>query len=97
DTGTGRVQQLGRLPAAVAHAQAFTLGGTVYVAGGGNANGNVVGSVTRIDPGSKRIALVSGSLPVSDAATVPLPGAALVIGGATSAGTTGAVHRVSVR
>ena len=95
DTQTHRVRQLGRLPAPVAHAQAFTLGGAVYVAGGVDANGNVTGSLLRIDPGSGRIGPVAGSLPVSDGATVTLPAAALVVGGASAAGTTAAVRRIS--
>jgi N-acetylneuraminic acid mutarotase len=97
DTGTGHVRQLGQLPAPVAHAQAFTLGGAVFVAGGVDANGNVVGSATRIDPVSGRIGSVPGSVPVSDAATVALRGTVLVIGGATAAGTTAEVRRVSAR
>ncbi|HUZ80687.1 MAG TPA: kelch repeat-containing protein, partial [Gaiellaceae bacterium] len=95
DTQTGRVRQLGRLPVPVAHAEAFALGGVVYVGGGVDANGNVTSAVVRIDPGSGLIAQVAGSLPVSDAATVELPGSALTIGGATSAGTTGTVRRIS--
>ncbi|HEX4526873.1 MAG TPA: hypothetical protein VH108_09070 [Gaiellaceae bacterium] len=95
DSQTGRLRRLGRLPVAVAHAQAFTLGGVVYIGGGVDGNGTVTSSVTRIDPASGRIARVAGSVPVSDAATVALPGAALVIGGATATGTTGAVRRVT--
>jgi N-acetylneuraminic acid mutarotase len=97
DTQTGSVRRLGRLPTAVAHAQAFTLGGAVYVAGGVDANGNVTGSLLRIDPSSGRIERVAGSVPVRDGATVALPGSALVVGGATAAGTTAAVRRISGR
>jgi hypothetical protein len=95
DTRTGVVRQLGRLPAPVAHAQAFALGNAVYVAGGVDANGNISPFVTQIDPASGRIARVGGSVPVSDGATVELPGSALVVGGAGATGATGAVRRIS--
>ena len=95
DTLTGRVRQLGRLPAAVAHAQGFALGRVMYVAGGVDANGNITSAVSRIDPRSGQITRVSGSVPVSDGASVELPASVLVIGGASAAGTTGVVRRVS--
>ena len=91
---TAKVRLIGRLAAPTAHAQAFTLGGAVYVAGGVDAAGNVTGAITRIDPASRRIVSVAGTLPVSDAGTVELAGSVLVIGGATSAGATGAVRRL---
>jgi len=94
DTQTGNLRLLGRLPAAVAHAQALTLGGAVYVAGGLDTAGHVSGAITKIDPGTGRIVRVAGVVPVRDAATVMLPASALVIGGATSAGTTGSVRRL---
>ena len=94
DTTTGKLRWLGRLAAPTAHAQAFALGGSVYVAGGVDGAGNVTGAVTKIDPVSQSIVSVAGALPVSDAATVELPGSALVIGGTVSAGTTGAVRRL---
>jgi hypothetical protein len=94
DTRTGVVRQLGRLPAATAHAQALTLGGSVYILGGVDTSGNVTGAITKIDARSRRIVPVPGFAAVSDAATVTLQGYALVIGGATSAGTTAAIRRV---
>jgi len=94
DLTTAKVRLIGRLAAPTAHAQAFTLGGAVYVAGGVDAANNVTGAITKIDPGSRRIVSVAGALPVSDAGTVELQGSALVIGGATSAGATGAVRRL---
>jgi hypothetical protein len=97
DTGTDRVRLIGRLPTAVAHAQAVTLGDAVYVVGGVGANGRVTGAVTRIDPSSHRILRVAGAVRVSDAATVALSQSALVIGGTSSGGTTGAVRRVVLR
>jgi hypothetical protein len=94
DLTTAKLRLVGRLAAPTAHAQAFTLGGAVYVAGGVDAAGNVTGAITKIDPTSARIVSVAGSLPVSDAGTVELQGSALVIGGATSAQATGAVRRL---
>lgn len=97
DTQTNRVRLAGRLPAARAHAQAFALGGAVYVAGGVDASGAITGTVTRIDPATGRIAAVAGAVAVSDAATVGLPTSALLVGGVTSAGTTGTVRRLVAR
>jgi hypothetical protein len=96
DTTTSKVRLLGRLAAPLAHAQAFALGRAVYVAGGVDPANNVTGALTKIDPTTRSIVAVPGSLPVSDAGTVELPGSALVIGGATSAGTTGVVRRLVV-
>ena len=96
DTGTGNVRLLGRLPAAIAHAQAVTLGDAAYVVGGVDATGHVTGVIAKVDPISRRIVRVAGAVPVSDAATVVLPGSALVIGGATTAGATGAVRRLGL-
>jgi hypothetical protein len=94
DMTTAKVRLIGRLGAPTAHAQAFTLGAAVYIAGGDDAAGNVTGAITKIDPASRSIVSVAGALPVSDAGTVELQGSALVIGGATSAGATGAVRRL---
>lgn len=96
DTGTGNVRELGRLPAPAAHAQAMTLAGAVYIAGGVDAAGNITGAVTKIVPAARQIVAVPGTVAVSDAATVTLNGYALVIGGATSRGTTASVRRVRV-
>lgn len=97
DTGTGALTTLGRLPTAVADAQAFALGNAVYVGGGTDAGGNVTSTVYRIDLATHRIASAAASLPVRNGATVSLGGSALVIGGATSAGTTAAVRRAAAR
>jgi hypothetical protein len=96
DTRTDNLRLLGRLPAAIAHAQAATVGGAVYVVGGVDTSGHVSGAITRIDTGSRRIVRIAGAVPVRDAATVVLPGSALLIGGATPAGTTGSVLRLSL-
>jgi hypothetical protein len=94
DLTTAKVRLLGRLATPTAHAQAFMLGGAVYVAGGVDAAGNVTGAITKIDPATRTIVSVAGSLLVSDAGTVELPSSALVIGGATSSGATGVVRRL---
>jgi len=97
DTTTGHLRLIGRLPEPVAHAEAFQLGTAVFVAGGVDGAGNVTGHVFEIDPKTGRIGRVDGSLAVRDAATVVVRGSAVVIGGATTAGTTGAVRRLFVR
>ena len=97
DTTTGRLRMLGRLPRSVAHAEAFRLGSSVYVAGGVDGTGSVTGGVFQIDPTTGRIAPVAGSVPVRDAAAVAVGGSVLIVGGATTAGTTGAVLRVRAR
>jgi hypothetical protein len=94
NTGDGTVRRLGRLPAATAHAQAFTLGRSVYVAGGVDAAGHVIGVVVKIDPSSGQVLRVRGTVAVRDGATVVVAGSAFVIGGATAAGTTGEVRRL---
>jgi len=94
NTGDGSVRLLGRLPAATAHAQAFALGRSVYVAGGVDAAGHVTGAVAKIDPSSGQVVRVRGTVAVRDGATIVVAGSALVIGGATAAGTTGEVRRL---
>jgi PQQ-like domain len=96
DTKSGVLTSFGHLPAATAHAQAFALGGAVYVGGGVDASGNVTGSVYRVDLNARRVSHAAGSLPVRDGATVALGNSALVLGGATTAGTTAAVRRITV-
>ena len=46
----GSVKRIGRLPARVSEASAFTLDGKVYVAGGVGPSGSAVASITAIDP-----------------------------------------------
>jgi large repetitive protein len=82
DPNTGRVTLLAHLPAPVAHAAAFTLGGGVYVAGGQDAAGNAVRTVTRIDPATGSVARLKPlAQPVSDAAVAELSSQAWLIGG----------------
>ena len=95
DPSNHRITLLGVLPRPVAHAAAFSSGGIVFVLGGVDSTGALVGSITEIDPRTRRILGVRGELVVRDAGVVQLPSAALVIGGATRAGTTAAVRRVA--
>jgi hypothetical protein len=94
DPSNHRMTLLGDLPMPVAHAAAFSSGGDVFVLGGVDSAGAVLGSITEIDPRTRRILRVRGELVVRDAGVVQLPSAALVIGGATRSGTTAAVRRV---
>ena len=74
---------IGRLPDAIGHASAVTLGGIVYVIGGADANGTV-GDVTAINVGKGTIKPVSAVARISDAASVVLGVRALIIGGAAN-------------
>jgi hypothetical protein len=81
DTGTGRTSAIGDLPAPVGHAAAFTLGAAVYVAGGMDAAGNAVRSVTELDVRGRSVvvlrplpAAVSDAAVASDGTTVWLLG-----------------------
>ncbi|HEY5295243.1 MAG TPA: hypothetical protein VIJ70_07190 [Gaiellaceae bacterium] len=89
---TGKLRQLGRLPTGIAHAQAVTLGHSVYIVGGTDRAGRLTGTITKIEPSPGRVTPVAGNLPVSDAASVVSGSAALVIGGSTTAGPSGAVR-----
>lgn len=97
DTATNEVRLIGSLPQAVAHAEAFALGRHVFVAGGADAAGQTVGTVTEIDPEHGAIRAVAANLPIRDAPVAAAGGSALLIGGATAAGATAAVHRVTMR
>lgn len=97
DTATGKLRTLGRLPQPVAHAEAFSLAGSGFVAGGVDRAGSVTGAVFRVDPTTSQITRVPGSLPVADAATVVIGRTAFVLGGSTAQGTTGTVREVVVR
>ena len=57
----------------------------------------MTGSVYRVDLNARRVSRAAGSLPVRDGATVALGNSALVLGGATTAGTTATVRRITVR
>jgi hypothetical protein len=82
DPASRRTTTIGDLPAPLAHAAAFTLARTVYVAGGRNAADRALTAVTAIDP-------VTGSVtphrrlaaPVADAAVAAGSHIVLLIGG----------------
>lgn len=81
DPASGRVSLIARLPVAIAHASAVTLGGAVYVFGGIDASGQTVSTVTRLDVGARTARPVAAAAPVADAAVADLPQGALLIGG----------------
>jgi outer membrane protein assembly factor BamB len=87
NTRNGKLTSLPSLASPTANAQAFTLGGRVFVAGGTS------GAIYRLGSPVARV----GSLAVQNGAVVSLPGAALVIGGDTPAGVTATVSRVAAR
>ena len=82
DPADGTVSTLGTLPARIGHAVAFTLGTTVYVGGGINANGGVERRVFAIDVVDRTITQ-QAPLPfaVSDAAVVSDGTTAWIVGG----------------
>ena len=82
DTTLGTLTTLGRLTAPVSEASGFTLGDTAYVAGGRDAGGHTVSTVTAIDPSTRTIRR-AGRLPrpVADAPAVAVGDEALLIGG----------------
>ncbi len=88
DPRTGKVTQLGNLPAPVSHAPAVTLGRYVYVIGGRAANNAPTREVFAIDPRTGTVSL-AGHLPVplSDAAAAPFRAGALIAGGNSTSGT----------
>jgi hypothetical protein len=82
DPSTNRVTRLGTLPSPLGHASAFVLARRVYVAGGLNAAGRAVATVTIIDPATGAITRAR-ALPaaVSDAAVAAPAARAYLIGG----------------
>jgi Kelch motif protein len=89
DTRTNSVRSIGGLPVATGGAEAFAVGGLVYVAGGTGG-----GAIAAVDPAAGTVTRVAGTLPVSNAGAVVLGRAAYIVGGTTSARTTGTVRRV---
>lgn len=89
ETVTGSLSRLGRLNAPVSEASGFTLGSTAYVAGGRDAAGLAVATVTAIDPSSGAI-VPAGRLPrpLADAPAVAVADGALMIGGSRGAAVT---------
>ena len=82
DPASGAVRRLGTLAAAVAHAAAFTLGSSVYVAGGRDARDAAVARVSAVDPRSGEIH-TARPLPraAADAAVTTSPSGVLLVGG----------------
>jgi len=81
DPQTGRTVVVGHLPEPLGHATAFTLDGTVYIAGGRSGT-HAVRTVWRLDQASGAVTAV-GSLPgaASDLAAVVIGATAWLIGG----------------
>jgi hypothetical protein len=94
DTATNKLSTLGSLPGPVGHAVAFELAGNVYVGGGTNAAGSLVGRIVRIDVAHRSVRSVGGALALRDAPAVTVGAYALTIGGANAGGVTAAVHRL---
>jgi N-acetylneuraminic acid mutarotase len=84
DPATGRTVVAGHLPAPLGHATAFTIGGTVYVAGGRSGT-SAVRTVWRLDPSTGKVSAV-GKLPValSDMAVAVIGDVAWLFGGETT-------------
>ena len=82
DPSSAAMRPVGVLPAPVAHAASFSLGGITYVAGGRDASEAAVTRVTSIDPATGMVMRESPlSRPLADAAVVSSPGRALLVGG----------------
>jgi N-acetylneuraminic acid mutarotase len=82
DPATGRTSMLARLPAAVAHAAAWSAGGFVFVAGGRDAAGDPVRTVVRIDPDSDTAAVTRPlPHPLADPGVVMMGGTTWLLGG----------------
>jgi len=71
----------GHLPTPLAHAAAFVLGGSIYLAGGRTGTA-IDDAIWRFDPGGGQTA-AAGTLPspVADAASVTVAGVGYLIGG----------------
>lgn len=82
DPASGSVRRIGTLPAPVAHAAAFTLGGIAYVAGGRDAQDHADTRVSAVDPVARTVTAAPPlARPTADAAVAAIPGADLLIGG----------------
>ncbi len=81
DPSTGTVRMVGRLPAPLSDAMAFTLGGDVWIAGG-TSGGKASDLILRYDPATGQV-VRAGQLPypVADAAVTILDGTAYLLGG----------------
>ena len=81
DPGSGKVSDVGQLPAPLSHASAVELGGRIYVLGGFVAN-QVTGQVLQFDPQAATVA-AAGTLPapVTDGAVTAIGDTAYFVGG----------------
>jgi outer membrane protein assembly factor BamB len=82
DPSTGTIVRLGSLPTPVAHATAFAIDETAYVAGGQSPSGAAVSGVDAIDPTTGAITAQHPlPRPLSDAGSVSAGAGAFLIGG----------------
>src|SRR5262249_47769255 len=82
DPSSGTTKLIAHLPAPVAHAAAFSLGGKVYVVGGRDATDAAVTGATEIDPATGRVEPEPRlRRPVADAAVASGLHDTLLIGG----------------
>ncbi len=84
DTTSGKVVQVAKLPSAVGHASAFTLGGKVYVAGGLDKSGHATNLVSAVASATGQVTRLPGlpaSEAFSDAGTAYAGGRAWIVGG----------------
>jgi hypothetical protein len=86
DPASGRVQTIGSLPHAVAHAAAVTLGSDVYLMGPSP-------EVVRIDPSSRKIAVAGSAVPIADAAVA----GPYLVGGTRNGQVVGLVRELRTR
>jgi N-acetylneuraminic acid mutarotase len=88
DPATRRVTTVGRLPAALTHASAASLGGALYVVGGrSGSSGGQTTAILAVDPSTGAVRRV-GRLPValSDTSAVPIGREVLLLGGRDASG-----------
>jgi outer membrane protein assembly factor BamB len=82
DTTSGSVTTMGHLAVPAAHAAAFTLGATAYIAGGQNAAGDAMSGVAAVDPAAATVSAEPPlRRPLSLAAVANTKGQAWLIGG----------------
>lgn len=84
DPSSGRTRVIGKLPWGIGHAMAFTLNGTLYLAGGRRGT-QATARIWQVDPTSAHLMPV-GRLPlaISDSAVVQLSHSVVLIGGETT-------------
>jgi YVTN family beta-propeller protein len=96
DPSSGATTLTARLPAPVAHAAAFTLGGRIYVVGGRNASDAALAGASEIDPTTWHVeAEPPLGQPVADAAVAA--GRRILLIGGWNTSTSSKVLRASLR